>query len=168
MGNLGGGEVLVILLVALLVLGPAKLPEAARQVGRAMGEIRKVTAGFQRELQDALKDSDDAAARRRGEAIAATRPVASAPHLLDHPAAATAGNGAPATGAAPATAATNGTAATAPPAPAASGAVGVPSTGATTPVDAVVVEPVTRDQAPARIPPAPAGDATPLAPGSDR
>ena len=34
MGNLGGGEILVILLVALLVLGPSKLPDAARQLGK--------------------------------------------------------------------------------------------------------------------------------------
>jgi sec-independent protein translocase protein TatB len=76
MGNVGGGEILVILLAALLILGPAKLPEAARQVGKAMGELRKVTSGFQRELQDALKDTDDADARKRGEAVAATRPIA--------------------------------------------------------------------------------------------
>ena len=33
MFNLGGGEMLVILLLALIVLGPERLPEAARQVG---------------------------------------------------------------------------------------------------------------------------------------
>jgi Tat protein translocase TatB subunit len=55
MGNLGGGEILVILLVALLVLGPSKLPEAARQLGRAVAEFRKVSGGFQRELRAALE-----------------------------------------------------------------------------------------------------------------
>jgi sec-independent protein translocase protein TatB len=54
MGNVGGGEVLVILLVALLVLGPQRLPEAARQVGKAFAEFRKVSTGFQRELRSAL------------------------------------------------------------------------------------------------------------------
>lgn len=72
MGNVGGGEVLVILLVALLILGPAKLPEVARQAGRAMAEFRKVTSGFQRELNDALHDDSDA--RARGASVAATRP----------------------------------------------------------------------------------------------
>lgn len=57
MGNIGGGEVLVILLVALLVLGPDKLPGAARQVGRVMGEIRKVTGGFQQELRRAIDEA---------------------------------------------------------------------------------------------------------------
>ena len=55
MGNLGGGEVLVIMLVALLVLGPAKLPDAARQLGKAVAEFRKVSGGFQRELRAALE-----------------------------------------------------------------------------------------------------------------
>ena len=73
MGNVGGGEVLVILLVALLILGPAKLPEVARQAGRAMAEFRKVTSGFQRELNDAFHE-DDRDARTRGETAAATRP----------------------------------------------------------------------------------------------
>ena len=55
MGNLGGGEILVILLVALLVLGPSKLPDAARQLGKAVAEFRKVSGGFQRELRAALE-----------------------------------------------------------------------------------------------------------------
>jgi len=55
MFNVGGPEVLVILLVALIVLGPHQLPKAARQVGQVMAEIRKVSTGFQRELTSALE-----------------------------------------------------------------------------------------------------------------
>jgi sec-independent protein translocase protein TatB len=55
MGNIGGGEVLVIMLLALLVLGPSKLPDAARQLGKAVAEFRKVSGGFQRELRAALE-----------------------------------------------------------------------------------------------------------------
>ena len=55
MFNVGGPEVLVILLVALIVLGPQQLPKAARQVGQVMSEIRKVSTGFQRELTSALE-----------------------------------------------------------------------------------------------------------------
>jgi len=53
--QVGGGEVLVILLVALLVLGPERLPEAARKVGAMMGEIRRLSAGFQNEMRGALE-----------------------------------------------------------------------------------------------------------------
>jgi sec-independent protein translocase protein TatB len=56
MGNLGGGEVLVILFIALIVLGPNKLPEAARQVGRAVNEIRRISGGFQREMREAMNE----------------------------------------------------------------------------------------------------------------
>jgi len=54
--NLGTGELLVILLVALLVLGPAKLPQAARQMGKAVAELRRMSAGFQAEMRDALQE----------------------------------------------------------------------------------------------------------------
>lgn len=59
MFNVGGPEVLVIFLVALIVLGPAQLPKAARQVGNVMSEIRKVSSGFQRELTTAF-DAEEA------------------------------------------------------------------------------------------------------------
>lgn len=62
MGNLGGGEILVILLVALIVLGPTKLPPAVRQVGKFVGEIRRIGQGFQQELRDATQPLQDATA----------------------------------------------------------------------------------------------------------
>ena len=55
MGSLGGAEILVILVVALLVLGPERLPEAARQVGRVMAELRRMSSGFQAEIRDAMQ-----------------------------------------------------------------------------------------------------------------
>ena len=55
MGSLGGAEILVILVVALLVLGPERLPDAARQVGRVMAELRRMSSGFQAELRDAMQ-----------------------------------------------------------------------------------------------------------------
>jgi sec-independent protein translocase protein TatB len=41
--NLGAGEVILILVVALLVLGPKRLPELARGIGKFMREIRRQT-----------------------------------------------------------------------------------------------------------------------------
>lgn len=55
MGNLGGMEVLVILLVALIVLGPTKLPPAVRQIGKVVGEFRRIGQGFQQELREAAQ-----------------------------------------------------------------------------------------------------------------
>ena len=62
MGNLGGAEILVILLVALIVLGPTKLPPAIRQVGKVVGEIRRIGQGFQQELREAAKPLQEATA----------------------------------------------------------------------------------------------------------
>ena len=44
----------MILVVALLVLGPDRLPEAARQAGRFIAEARRLSTGFQAELRDAM------------------------------------------------------------------------------------------------------------------
>jgi sec-independent protein translocase protein TatA len=55
-GSIGLPEILVILAVALIVLGPTKLPEAARQVGKAVAELRRVTAGVQAEVRDVFQE----------------------------------------------------------------------------------------------------------------
>ncbi len=80
MGNIGGGEILLVLLVALIVLGPTKLPEAMRQLGRAVGEVKRMSNSFQSELKAATEFNDDAVearARQAGaEATAAAKPAA--------------------------------------------------------------------------------------------
>ena len=53
--SLGPAEILVILVVALIVLGPKKLPEAGRQVGKAIAEVRKWSQGFQDEIKNAME-----------------------------------------------------------------------------------------------------------------
>jgi sec-independent protein translocase protein TatB len=54
--NLSGSEMIFLLLIALVVLGPEKLPEAVRRFGKAYGEFKKVTSGFQTELRSALDE----------------------------------------------------------------------------------------------------------------
>lgn len=56
MFNLTGSELVVILLVALVVLGPEKLPEAIRRVGRIYAELRKMSSGFQEEFTSAIRE----------------------------------------------------------------------------------------------------------------
>lgn len=56
MFNLQGSEIIVILLLALVVLGPEKLPDAIRKFTRTYGELRKMGAGFQSELKSALDE----------------------------------------------------------------------------------------------------------------
>lgn len=59
MFNIGPAELMVVLLIALVVLGPSKLPDAARQVGKALGQLRSLSSGFQAEMRDALKEPVD-------------------------------------------------------------------------------------------------------------
>ena len=56
MFNVTGGEVVLLLIVALVVLGPDKLPEMLRKVGRVYGEIRKMANGFQSEFREAFEE----------------------------------------------------------------------------------------------------------------
>lgn len=58
MFNVGGGELLVILLLGLLILGPERLPKAMGQVGRWVAQLRKLSTGFQDEIRRAM-DPDD-------------------------------------------------------------------------------------------------------------
>jgi Tat protein translocase TatB subunit len=55
--SLGPAEIIVILVVALIVLGPNRLPEAGRQVGKALAEVRRWSQGFKSEVQNVL-DTD--------------------------------------------------------------------------------------------------------------
>ncbi len=44
MFGIGPTEIVLVLVIALLVFGPKRLPELGRQIGKAMGEVRKVTS----------------------------------------------------------------------------------------------------------------------------
>lgn len=90
MFNVGGPEVLVILVLALIVLGPQRLPDAAKQIGRFMGELRRMSSGFQHELRAAMDDSAEQAARQRGAGVRPTTPDAPAVAPVPPSAAATA------------------------------------------------------------------------------
>ncbi|MEY2460132.1 MAG: sec-independent protein translocase protein TatB [Acidimicrobiaceae bacterium] len=46
MFNVGASELLVILLIALIVLGPDKLPDAARKMGNVVAEVRRMSNGL--------------------------------------------------------------------------------------------------------------------------
>ena len=60
MPNLGPMEILVVLMVALIVLGPKRLPEAGRQVGRAVAEVRRWSNSMQAEVRAVLDDDVEA------------------------------------------------------------------------------------------------------------
>jgi len=56
MFNVTGGEFFMILVVALIVLGPERLPGAARRIGEVVGQLRDLSEGFRREVAQAMDD----------------------------------------------------------------------------------------------------------------
>jgi sec-independent protein translocase protein TatA len=57
MPNIGPMELVIVLVIALIVLGPKRLPEAARSVGKGMREFKDSLTGDRRDDDD--DDEDD-------------------------------------------------------------------------------------------------------------
>jgi sec-independent protein translocase protein TatB len=58
MGGLDPAKILMVLLVAILVLGPERLPKAARQLGAAWRELTRLREKLEDEVRTALPDLD--------------------------------------------------------------------------------------------------------------
>lgn len=100
MFGVGVPELLVIFIVALVVLGPERIPEVARALGKALAELRKATGGLTgefREFQDLFQQESNAIRRST-----VPRPRPPMPPQPETVGAAPAPNTAPAPSAAPA------------------------------------------------------------------
>ena len=80
MFGIGSTELLVILVVALLVLGPKNLPKIAHTLGRAMGEFRRVSTEFQRTLNTEIAIDDE---KKKAEAARKAAKAAKAAEKAD-------------------------------------------------------------------------------------
>jgi sec-independent protein translocase protein TatB len=53
---IGPEKIILVLVIALLVLGPERLPQVARQAGRAYHEFRRVTSGLEAEVREKIHE----------------------------------------------------------------------------------------------------------------
>ena len=71
--NFGGGEIIVVIIVALVVLGPDRLPEMARSAGRMLHKFKTMTAGLQSQVSDVMDDPAMQPIKELGEFAARPR-----------------------------------------------------------------------------------------------
>ena len=53
--GMGSGEVLLIIIVALIIWGPGKLPEIARTIGKAMSSLRQTSSDLTSQIKKELE-----------------------------------------------------------------------------------------------------------------
>jgi TatA/E family protein of Tat protein translocase len=84
MFGIGMPELLLILGVALIVLGPKKLPELARTLGKGMAEFRRATDELKDEFKQMEHEVEDAspAAAAKDDPLLDKSPDASAPNPI--------------------------------------------------------------------------------------
>lgn len=54
-GTLGGPELFLILVIALIVFGPSRLPDIGKSMGKMLGEFRKASSDFKRTLEEEVE-----------------------------------------------------------------------------------------------------------------
>jgi Tat protein translocase TatB subunit len=80
-GTLGGPEIFLILVVALIVFGPRKLPEIGKSVGKMLAEFRKASNDFKRTIEDEV-EAERVRELDAGRTPASPPPAAESPRVV--------------------------------------------------------------------------------------
>lgn len=65
--SLGMWDSLILMVMALVVFGPRRLPEIGRQIGKLMYEVRKASNDFKFQMEEELRKAEDAERRKKDE-----------------------------------------------------------------------------------------------------
>lgn len=91
-GSIGMPELIIILVIALIIFGPRKLPELGRSLGRSIGEFKKASNELRSTLEEEIRieDQRDQRTAARAEqdsalAAASTPPSATPPPVTPAP-----------------------------------------------------------------------------------
>src|ERR1035438_6338633 len=68
LGSLGMADSLILMVLALVVFGPRRLPQIGRQIGKLMFEFRKASNDFKFQMEEELRNAEDADRRKKEEA----------------------------------------------------------------------------------------------------
>ncbi len=69
MFDIGWGELLVIGIVALVVIGPKELPALLRTMGQGMAKLRRMAAEFQGQFQEAMREAEIAELKKEADKL---------------------------------------------------------------------------------------------------
>ena len=76
--GIGIGELIFLVILALIIFGPKRIPEVARTIGRFLQQVRKATSGIEGEVRQLMEGQGDPATWLTGEPPAPPRPVSQA------------------------------------------------------------------------------------------
>ena len=68
MWNIGMPELIIILVIALIIFGPRKLPELGRSLGRSLGEFKKASNELRNTLDEEIRMEEQKEQRAKTEA----------------------------------------------------------------------------------------------------